>query len=99
MIYLQHEVRGYSGCSKCKKTQYPYYRGSDKQFYCEDCAIGLVKDGLGKYGLFDHWAKREKPRDVEIERLEARIESLEAQLAQAEDTVAQMRFENWEEII
>jgi len=34
------------------------------------------------------------PAVREIEQLEKIIESLEAQLAQAEDTVAQMRFEN-----
>lgn len=57
LIYLQHEVREYPGCSKrgqegwCKGIyKYPYYRGSDRKYYCEDCARKLVHEHLGKFG-------------------------------------------------
>lgn len=50
LIYLQHEVRPYPGCSKCKGHNYPYYRGTDKKYYCEDCAEGLVKDRVAQFG-------------------------------------------------
>jgi DnaJ-class molecular chaperone len=50
-ISLQHEVRsGYPGCSKCHKKHYPYYLGSDKKYYCEDCAAELVKLKVAQFG-------------------------------------------------
>jgi DnaJ-class molecular chaperone len=49
-VYLQHEIRPYPGCSKCHKTHYPYYLGSDKKYYCEDCANKLVKNKTARFG-------------------------------------------------
>jgi hypothetical protein len=48
---MQHEgAADYHGCSKCKKSIYPYYWGSNRKFYCEDCVKELVKEKKAEYG-------------------------------------------------
>jgi len=46
MIILQHEISNNRPCTVCKKIGWPFYRGSDRKTYCEDCAAQLAK-GVG----------------------------------------------------
>jgi hypothetical protein len=70
IITMQHEVSGgYGGCSKCGHSYYPYYWGSNRRFYCEDCVKELVKAKKARYGR--HGTKITRRKEMEPATVEA----------------------------
>lgn len=50
MIILQHEIIFNRNCTVCGELKWPFYRGSDRKTYCEDCSAVLAKSVGFKFG-------------------------------------------------